>query len=106
MHSYAEQPLHGEAHDRNLLSTPDGLRWIDLEGACVGPLEWDLAFLPEEAVGVFPEADTELLGLLRTLNSARVATWCWVRWEFAEMRWHARYHLEQVRRADSNRKIV
>ena len=32
-HGYAERPLHGEAHDRNLLSTPDGLRWIDL-GRC------------------------------------------------------------------------
>ena len=101
MHSYAEQPLHGEAHDGNRLSTPDGVRWIDLEGVCVGPLEWDLAFLPQDAIDAFPNVDTELLGILRTLNSARVATWCWVRWDFAEMRWHAEHHLEQVRRAEA-----
>lgn len=48
------RPLHGEAHSGNLLVTPEGLRWIDFEDACVGPLEWDLAFLPERAVDVFP----------------------------------------------------
>jgi len=101
-YSYGEQPLHGEPHRGNLLATPTGLRWIDLEGVCVGPLEWDLAFLPEEAVSVFPVADLELLRLLRTLNSARVATWCWLRSEFDEMRRHGEYHLEQVRRANSS----
>jgi Ser/Thr protein kinase RdoA (MazF antagonist) len=93
------RPLHGEAHDRNVLVTPHGLRWIDFEGACVGPLEWDLAFLPERAAAEFPEADRELLGILRTLNSARVATWCFARWQFPELRWHARFHLEEVRRS-------
>ena len=38
---------------------------MDRSKVCVGPLEWDLAFLPQEAVGVFPEIDIELLGLLR-----------------------------------------
>lgn len=99
---YVEQPLHGEPHRANLLSTPEGLRWIDLEGACTGPLEWDLAFLPDAAIAVFAAVDFEMLDLLRTLNSARVATWCWARWEFEEMRWHARHHLEQVRTAMSD----
>jgi len=83
------RPLHGEAHDRNVLVTPDGLRWIDFEGACMGPVEWDLAFLPERAVEVFPEADHDLLAVLRTLNSACVTTWCFARWQFPELRWHA-----------------
>jgi hypothetical protein len=96
---YIERPLHGEPHTVNLLVTPDGLRWVDLESVCVGPLEWDLAFLPEDALGVFPDVDTELLGLLRVLNSARVATWCWVRADLEEMRRHGAFHLEQVRRA-------
>jgi hypothetical protein len=98
-HDFAERPLHGEPHTGNLLVTPDGLRWIDLEAVCVGPPEWDLAFLPEEAVGVFPRVDNELLGLLRTLNSARVATWCSVRADLEDMRRHGEFHLEQVRRA-------
>ena len=102
-HGYTEQPLHGEAHRGNLLATPMGLRWIDLEGVCVGPLEWDLAFLPEEALSVFPVVDTELLRLLRTLNSARVATWCWLRSEFDELRPHGEFHLQQVRQAGNSR---
>ncbi len=101
-YGYIEQPLHGEPHRGNLLATPTGLRWIDLEGVCVGPLEWDLAFLPEEALSVFPVVNSELLGVLRTLNSARVATWCWLRSEFDEMRRHGEYHLEQVRRAGNS----
>jgi hypothetical protein len=83
-----------------LLITPTGLRWIDLEDVSVGPLEWDLAFLPEEAVLQFPMVDPEPLGLLRTLKSACVATWCWLlAEEFDEMRRDGEYHLEQVRRA-------
>lgn len=101
-HGYGEQPLHGEAHRGNLLATPIGLRWIDLEGACIGPLEWDLAFLPEEAVAAFRVVDSKLLGLLRALNSARVATWSWVRAEFPEMRRHGEYHLGQVRRVQDS----
>jgi hypothetical protein len=96
---YSELALHGEPHSANLVATTEGLRWIDLEGVCTGPLEWDLAFLPEEATAVFPAVDYEMLKLLRTLNSARVATWCWAGWEFEEMRWHARHHLEHVRRS-------
>jgi len=98
-YEYAQRPLHGEPHDHNLLATPSGLRWIDLEGVCVGPLEWDVAFLPEEAEPLFPDVNDGLLSTLRTLNSARVATWCWSRPEYAELRWHAEHHLEIVRQA-------
>jgi aminoglycoside phosphotransferase (APT) family kinase protein len=97
---YPIRPVHGEAHLGNLLVTPDGLRWIDLENVSMGPLEWDLAFLPEGSAVVFPEADERLLTLLRTLNSGRVATWCFARWEFQELHWHGRHHLEEVRRAE------
>jgi Phosphotransferase enzyme family len=98
-HGFAERPLHGEPHDANLLVTPDGLRWVDLEATCVGPLEWDLAFLPDGALEVFADVDHELLELLRTLNSARVATWCWARADHEVMRRHGEFHLDQVRRA-------
>ena len=39
------RPLHGDAHPGNLLATPDGWRWTDLEDTCSGPLAWDLACL-------------------------------------------------------------
>ncbi len=38
-----EQPLHGDAHKKNVLKTPNGLVWTDFEDACFGPIEWDLA---------------------------------------------------------------
>jgi hypothetical protein len=98
-HGYVEQLLHGEPHRGNLLATPMGLRWVDLGGVCVGPLEWDLAFIPDQAGPAFPTADPELLGLARTLTSACVATWCWLRPEVDEMRRHGELHLERVRRA-------
>ncbi|RBY86175.1 phosphotransferase family protein [Blastococcus sp. TF02A-26] len=37
--------LHGDAHPGNLLATPGGWRWTDLEDTCPGPREWDLACL-------------------------------------------------------------
>ena len=95
--TFPEQGLHGEPHVGNYLSTGAGLRWIDFEDACQGPLEWDLAFLAEEARAVFENVDRPLLELLMTLNSARVATWCWVQARFPEMRRHGEYHLDLVR---------
>ncbi|WP_448611537.1 phosphotransferase family protein [Geodermatophilus sp. URMC 60] len=38
-------PLHGDAHPGNLLATPDGWLWTDLEDTCPGPRAWDLACL-------------------------------------------------------------
>jgi len=93
-----KRALHGEPHDGNFLITPSGLRWIDFESACQGPLEWDLAFLSEDARSAFAGVNHDLLQLLETLNSARVATWCWVQAQFPNMRRQGEYHLERVRR--------
>jgi Phosphotransferase enzyme family len=38
-----DQPLHGDAHKKNVLKTSRGLVWTDFEDACRGPLEWDVA---------------------------------------------------------------
>jgi Phosphotransferase enzyme family len=38
-----EQPLHGDAHKKNVLKTSRGLMWTDFEDACSGPVEWDVA---------------------------------------------------------------
>jgi hypothetical protein len=37
------QPLHGDAHEGNLMNTADGLLWTDWEDTFLGPVEWDLA---------------------------------------------------------------
>ncbi len=39
------QPLHGDAHEGNLMVTRNGLLWSDWEDAFAGPVEWDLASL-------------------------------------------------------------
>jgi molybdopterin-guanine dinucleotide biosynthesis protein A len=92
--------LHGGPHAANLLRTPDGLRWIDFDTACRGPLEWDLAHLREESLAHFPEADRELLTRMRQLLSAVVAVWCWHQAERApEVAEAAEFHLERVREA-------
>ncbi|HSH58684.1 MAG TPA: phosphotransferase [Acidimicrobiales bacterium] len=97
--SVEEQRLHGEPHDANRLVTANGLRWVDFESCCVGPVEWDLAFQPPEVIEHFRDTDTELLTLLRRLNSARVATWCWGRARSPDMRRHGEMHLASLRRA-------
>jgi aminoglycoside phosphotransferase (APT) family kinase protein len=73
----AEQLLHGEPHPGNVLNTNNGLVFIDLETCCRGPVEFDLAHVPEEVSGRYPGADEELLGECRNLVLAMVAAWRW-----------------------------
>jgi Phosphotransferase enzyme family len=73
-HAFKEQALHGEPHDTNYLITSDGLRWIDLEAACRGPQEWDLAFLSADACTQFPDIDHELLRLQPPSANGEVST--------------------------------
>jgi aminoglycoside phosphotransferase (APT) family kinase protein len=96
-HAFPEQGLHGDPASGNYLMTPSGLRWIDFESACRGPLEWDLAFLSDDARAAFTDVDAQLLELLITLKSAFIATWCWVQARFPEMRNHGQRHLDLVR---------
>jgi aminoglycoside phosphotransferase (APT) family kinase protein len=73
----AEQLLHGEPHPGNVLSTKNGPLFIDLETCCRGPVEFDLAHVPEAVVEHYPDADQELLGECRALVLAMVAAWRW-----------------------------
>jgi aminoglycoside phosphotransferase (APT) family kinase protein len=72
-----EQLLHGEPHPGNLLSTTDGLRFIDFETCCRGPVEFDLAHVPEAVSACYPDADQDLLRACRGLVLAMVAAWRW-----------------------------
>ncbi len=71
----AEQLLHGEPHPGNVLSTKHGPMFIDLETCCRGPVEFDLAHVPEEVSERYPNADQALLRECRSLVLAMVATW-------------------------------
>lgn len=73
----AEQLLHGEPHPGNLLSTKNGPLFIDLETCCHGPIEFDLAHVPEEVIEHYPDVDRGLLGECRGLVLAMVAAWRW-----------------------------
>jgi hypothetical protein len=73
----AEQLLHGEPHPGNVLGTPNGPVFIDLETCCRGPVEFDLAHLPPDAAAHYPGVDEALLGDCRGLVLAMVAAWRW-----------------------------
>ncbi|MDP9236301.1 MAG: aminoglycoside phosphotransferase family protein [Chloroflexota bacterium] len=73
----AEQLLHGEPHPGNVLNTKDGPLFIDLETGCRGPVEFDLAHVPEEVSDRYAGADQELLAECRGLVLAMVAAWRW-----------------------------
>jgi hypothetical protein len=72
-----EQLLHGEPHPGNVLSTKNGILFIDLETCCRGPVEFDLAHVPEEVSERYPDADQELVTECRVLVLAMVAAWRW-----------------------------
>jgi len=75
--SSPEQLLHGEPHPGNLLNTTRGLVFIDLETCCRGPVEFDLAHVPESVTEWYPRADAELIRECRRLVLAMVAAWRW-----------------------------
>jgi len=94
----AEQLLHGEPHPGNLLSTRAGLLFIDFETCCRGPIEFDVAHVPEEVSARYPNVDQVLLAECRRLVLAMVAAWRWnVRDEFPHGHRHGQAILSLLR---------
>ena len=75
----AEQLLHGEPHPGNVLRTKKGLLFVDLETYCRGPVEFDIAHVPEAVSKHYPNADQGLLRECRILMLAMIAAWRWDR---------------------------
>ena len=71
--SSPEQLLHGEPHPGNVLTTAEGLLFIDLETCCRGPVEFDLAHVPEAVGEAYVGADSELF------RSVAASSWRWSR---------------------------
>lgn len=76
------RPLHGDSHFNNVLWSPDGPLWTDLENACVGPIEYDLACLlwrgapgTERAVKAYGPYDAELVGRVEPFLALFLAVW-------------------------------
>jgi aminoglycoside/choline kinase family phosphotransferase len=71
---------------------------LDFETACVGPIEWDLAALGDDVLAFFPDADRDLISIMRRMRSVCVAAKCWVAPERApELREAAHVHLKLLR---------
>jgi hypothetical protein len=68
----SRQPVHGDAHFGNALA---GGAWLDLDEACVGPPEWDLASLRHCAVffGERPRETAEALAAYGPYDEAALA---------------------------------
>ena len=76
------RPLHGDAHLRNVLWTPEGPLWSDLENACSGPVEFDLAALvwrdipgSDEALAAYGEHDPALVEAVQPALAILLAAW-------------------------------
>ena len=74
------QPLHGDAHLSNVLWSPDGPLWNDLENACRGPVEYDLACMrfrtlhaAEDAIAAYGSHGD--IDALMPLLSLQLAAW-------------------------------
>ena len=94
----AEQLLHGEPHSGNVLSAQDGPLFIDFETCCRGPIEFDVAHVPDEVSAHYPDVDQVLLEECRRLVLAMVAAWRWdVRDEFPNGHQHGRDILTLLR---------
>jgi Ser/Thr protein kinase RdoA (MazF antagonist) len=78
-HDGVEQLLHGEPHPGNVLTTKNGLLFIDLETCCRGPIEFDLAHAPEKVSEHYPAVNQGLLRECRILVLAMITTWRWDR---------------------------
>ncbi|MFD9899000.1 phosphotransferase family protein [Mesorhizobium sp. NPDC059025] len=72
-----EQLLHGEPHPGNVLNTRFGPLFIDLETCCRGPVEFDLAHVPDAVIEHYPDVDQTLLSACRALVLVMVAAWRW-----------------------------
>ncbi|WP_405058631.1 aminoglycoside phosphotransferase family protein [Kribbella sp. NBC_01505] len=73
----AVQLLHGEPHPMNILTTKNGPLFIDFENTARGPVEYDLAWVPNEVSQHYPDADQVLVGDCRGLVLAIVAAHRW-----------------------------
>ena len=72
-----EQLLHGEPHPWNVLDTMDGPRFVDLENCVLGPVEWDLGWVPAAVSERYSDADPDLVVECRGLVLAIVAAHGW-----------------------------
>ena len=70
-----DQLIHGEPHPGNLVASESGIRFVDLQTCCYGPVEFDIAHAPDEVAAHYSLIDPGLLDGSRILMRAMVAAW-------------------------------
>jgi Phosphotransferase enzyme family len=77
-----ERPLHGDAHLANILWTAAGPLWTDLENACSGPVEFDLACIAwrdrpgrDEALAAYGDYEAALVEQVTPALTLLLALW-------------------------------
>jgi hypothetical protein len=92
------QPLHGDAHLGNVLLAESRAIWMDLEAACLGPIEWDVVNLPVASWSQFSDIDACLMRLFADVRSLCVAVWCWAEFDRSAATAEAAiYHLRELK---------
>ena len=75
------QPVHGDSPPANIFTSTHGPLYADFELISLGPIEWDLAGLPDELVQAYNrsardqgmrEADPDVLAFVNALGKLRV----------------------------------
>ncbi len=93
----AHVAIHGSPHSYNILQAAGEPLFIDFETTCMGPVEWDAAYLDDAARYFAVPLDRKLLWACRGMVSVWTAALCWSQVERGDMREHAEMHLENVR---------
>ena len=92
------QPLHGDAHLGNVVIADAGAIWMDLEAACLGPIEWDVVNLPVATWSQFSGIDAALMRLFADVRSLCVGVWCWAEFDRSAATAEAAvYHLGELK---------
>jgi hypothetical protein len=90
--------IHGSPHSYNVLLADGEPLFIDFETTCIGPVEWDAAYLDDEVLEHYGDSlDRELLWVCRGMASVLTAALCWSDVDHGDLREHAEMHLEHVR---------
>lgn len=95
---FRQQPLHGDPHLGNVLIGKSSAIWMDLEAACLGPREWDVASLPSSTWPSFAGIDVDFTAFLGNVRSCCVCVWCWAEFDrSAAAAEAATYHLDRLK---------
>lgn len=93
------RPLHGDTHLGNVLITASRAVWMDLEAACMGPLEWDVVNLPTATWPEFGSLDPKLMRLFADVRRLCLAVWCWAEFDRSPASAEAAvHHLVELKR--------